>query len=62
MGLQRAGHDWATERNWMEREMEDRKKNQMEILELKNISDVKNPMHRIKSRLDFVESIISKLK
>ena len=46
----------------MEREMEDRKKNQMEILELKNISDVKNPMHRIKSRLDFVESIISKLK
>ena len=32
----------------------------MEILELKNISDMKNPMYRIKSRLDFVESMISK--
>ena len=30
-----------------------RKKNQMEILELKNTSDMKNPMYRINSRLDF---------
>ena len=30
-----------------------RQKNQMEILELKNTSDMKNPMYRINSRLDF---------
>lgn len=33
--------------NIMKREMEDTKKNQMELLELKNISDVKNPLYRI---------------
>lgn len=45
----------------MKREMEDTKKNQMELLELKNISDVKNPLYRI-NRLDVMEKMMSELK
>ena len=46
----------------MRREMEDTKKNQVELLELKNISDIRNVLYRINSRLDITEKMISELK
>ena len=46
----------------MRREMEDTKKNQVELLELKNISDIRNVLYRINSWLDITEKMISELK
>lgn len=47
--------------NILTREMEDIKKNQMELIELENISDMKNSLYRVNSRLD-IGKTISELK